>query len=240
MKKTPAILFLDFDGTLSPIAGHPSSARLPSQTKKYLKSLLKRDVGVSVVTGRSLKDIMEKVGLKDVIYAANHGLEIYRNGGYLLRLGSKYKKPVEKLGGEFSKAFKDIRGAVVENKGLSVAVHTRMVSGGKRKLVEMLVKKISKPWLKKYGLQLTTGKMIWEVRPASYWNKGNAVLWILKHHAKNRFPIYVGDDTTDEAAFKALLRLGMTLRVGYKKDSYAQFYLRSSSRLLPFLKSIFS
>lgn len=240
MKKAPAILFLDFDGTLSPIASHPKSAYLPLKTKKYLKSLLKRDIKISVVTGRSLKDIMNKVDLKDVIYAANHGLEIYRNGRYLLRRGLKYKRPVNKLSGEFSKAFREIRGVVVENKGLSVAVHTRMVTGGKRRLVEMLVKKISKPWLKKYGLQLTTGKLIWEVRPASFWNKGDAVLWILKHHAKDRFPIYIGDDLTDEAAFKALMRRGMTLRVGYKKESYAQFYLRSSSRLLPFLKSIFS
>ncbi|MBV9766414.1 MAG: trehalose-phosphatase, partial [Acidobacteriaceae bacterium] len=70
-------LFLDFDGTLSKIVPHPTDAELDPHIRSMLKVLTARpDFTVAVVSGRALKDVRQRVGLTDVIYVGNHGLEI--------------------------------------------------------------------------------------------------------------------------------------------------------------------
>ena len=100
------------------------------------------------------------------------------------------------------------------------------------------MKDAARPFVKKYALQLTGGKMVWEIRPAGVWNKGKAVIWVWKRLAKRSVPIYIGDDVTDEAAFKALKGKGITIRVGYKKGSKAAYYLDSPREVLGFLKKL--
>lgn len=222
------ILFLDFDGTLSPIVKNPNNAILPPDVKLWLRKLSrKKNIRVGIVTGRSLSDIKQKVGLKDIIYAANHGMEIFYHGKYLLRKGRAYEKPLKMLADELHGSLSNISGAIVENKGLSVAVHFRKASTKLHATVKRIVKRLSKAYMKKYNLQLTGGKMILEIRPAKHWNKGEAVLWMWKRLAPQYTPIYIGDDMTDEDAFKALKPYGLTIHIGKGKNSHAEYFVKS-------------
>jgi len=232
-------LFLDFDGTVSKIVSRPGSAKFFPPAKQLIKSFQNReDVMVSIVTGRSLKDVRKKVGLKNVVYAANHGMEIYYNGRYLLKKGEKYKRPLNSLGKEIKRSLRKIPGTVVENKGYSIAVHFRAVKKSRHREVRDVVKELARPYLKKYRLQMTTGKMVYEIRPQNFWNKGKAVKWIWKRLAPDFLPCYCGDDITDEDAFKSLKKSGVTIRVGTKKGSVAKTSVRSVEDLVKLLKKV--
>jgi trehalose 6-phosphate phosphatase len=232
------LLLLDFDGTLSPIVEDPGDAVLPAAVRKWLRSIARRkNIRLGIVTGRSLDDMMKRAGLRNLIIAANHGMEIYRDGRALLRKGKGYRKPIAQLAGRLSKALGGIPGVGVEDKGLSVVVHFRKVPPRMRGEVKKIARSTARPWLKRHNLQLTGGKMILEVRPALIWNKGRAVLWIWRHLAPSWVPIYVGDDTTDEDAFAALRPYGLTIRIGRKRETHAEYYVPSiktiiNSRLL--------
>ena len=115
------LLMLDFDGTLSPIARTPAEAVLPRRAKAWLTRVagMKR-FKVAVVTGRSLRDIRRKIGIGKIVYAANHGMEIYGGGRMLLSKGRRYRLPLRRLARSLGAALSAIPGVVLEEKGLSV------------------------------------------------------------------------------------------------------------------------
>lgn len=222
------ILFLDFDGTLSPIVDDPMSAAIPDKIYTWLKKLSrKRGIKIGIVTGRSMQDIRKRVGLKNIIYAANHGMEVYYNGRFILKKGRTYRRPLALIAERLNESLSGIPGIYVENKGLSVAVHLRRVSRNYHRKVQGIVKTTTMQFLKKYDMQLTSGKMLIEVRPALHWNKGKAVLWIWRRIAPGYVPFYIGDDATDEDAFSALRPCGITVRIGRKIGSHAEYYIPS-------------
>lgn len=221
-------LFLDFDGTLSQIVSHPRDAVIRPDAKKWLKKLLKRNnIKVAIVTGRSLPDIRRKIRLHGLYYVANHGMEVFYKDRFLLKKGSQFERPLKCFGDEMISTLAHIPGIFIEEKGLSVAVHFRRVERKYHSIVKKIVREIAEPIMKKYDLQLTEGKMLLELRPASVWNKGSAVKWLWKKVAPGYFPVYVGDDITDEDAFKALKPHGLTIRMGMKTGSHAQYYIPS-------------
>lgn len=229
MKVTRKILLLlDFDGTLSPIVKDPKDAVLPENVKLWLSAIARdKNFRLGIVTGRSLSDIKRRVGIRNLIYAANHGMEIFYNGKNLLCKGRSFRKPLQLLVQQLGEKLSPISGVIVENKGLSVAVHFRKVGRNQRAVVRNLVREVAAPYIKKNQLQLTVGKMILEVRPAKIWNKGDAVLWIWKKLAPKFIPIYLGDDVTDEDAFLAIKPYGVGVRIGRKKSSHAQYQINS-------------
>jgi len=218
------ILFLDFDGTLSPIVDDPSKAVIGKEAAAWLKkAAADENIRLAIVTGRSLKDIRKMVGAKDVIFAANHGAEICSGGRVLLRKGEASRRPLRLLAKKLQKALSQFPGIYLEDKGLSVAVHLRRLDPGHRRKARDTVRKTAAPALARYGLRLTYGKMVMEIRSASHWNKGDAVLWILENLAAGHLPFYIGDDLTDEDAFRALRPHGITIRIRDKKNSHAEY-----------------
>jgi trehalose-phosphatase len=126
----------------------------------------------------------------------------------------------------------------MENKGMSLTIHYRNIAPARvQPLEKELVTAISR-MLKSRRLKLQYGKKIWEIRPAVRWDKGKAVLWLLRRLDKNTLPIYIGDDTTDEDAFVALHKRGITVRIGKLRGSRAEYSLRRQSQTSSFLRSL--
>ncbi|HBG46207.1 MAG TPA: trehalose-phosphatase [Deltaproteobacteria bacterium] len=231
--RTRKIIFLDFDGTLSPIVDDPSRAFIRDENAAWLQKASKDgNLKLAIVTGRSLKDIRRLVGLTDIIYAANHGAEIYSGGKILLKKGEAFRRPLSRLAKVMREALSGIPGIYLEDKGLSIAVHLRRVERSNHSKAKEIVKQEAAAALARHGLKITYGKMLVEIRPHAHWNKGDAVLWVWKKLAPDHLPFYVGDDTTDEDAFQALRPYGITIRIRDKRGSHAEYYVSSFKQLI--------
>lgn len=227
-RRRPLLVLFDYDGTLVPIARRPGLARLSPARRRALAALAATPgVTVAVITGRSLSDISRLVSIPYAILSANHGFEIAAGRRVFLPRGRRFRHPLVRLAQELAKDLRDIPGLLVEPKGFSVAIHFRLTPRRLWKGVERRVRLISRPWRRRHGLRVTGGKCIWEIRPALHWNKGDAALWIWRRFAADAVTWYIGDDATDEDAFRALRKKGITAVVGRAKASRAAFSIRN-------------
>lgn len=204
------VLLLDFDGTLAPIVDRPELARLPERTRRVLEELLARpDVDAAVVSGRGMADARERAGLHGLPYAGNHGMEIEGPGVRRVHPEAAAARPAleavrVRLAGELA----EVDGAIVEDKGLTLSIHYRLVARARVQAVREAVHAAAGS--AGDALRVTEGKEVLEVRPRVEWDKGRAVEFLLDHFAPAPgVPVlYIGDDTTDEDAFAALRRRG--------------------------------
>lgn len=203
------MLLLDFDGTLSPLVDRPELAELPSATRAPLESLIRRPgVEAAVISGRSLQDVRQRVGLAGLGYAGNHGLEMEGLGPAAAVPDAESARPrVRTAAAELRLALSGVEEALVEDKGLTVSVHTRIVPRDRVPGVRRVVRWVAG----KHGLVFTTGKEVLELRPAVPWHKGSAVEALLRQRdLPSGTPVlYVGDDRTDEDAFRTLAGAGL-------------------------------
>jgi trehalose-phosphatase len=239
------MLFLDYDGTLTPIVSMPDKAFISQEVKELLNKLSKSPkCKLAIISGRALKDIKNIIGLKGNIYSGNHGLEIEGPKIKFEPLVSlRYKAILEQIKNGLNKKLSFINGAFVEDKGLSLSLHYRLVDKEDIPQVKTIFHETIILYLVRNKIKIKTGKMVLEVRPPSEWDKGKIVLWLLARQKfavkdKNFVPIYIGDDKTDEDAFKVLKNKGITVFVGEPKSSYAQYYLGDSNEVKEFLKRI--
>jgi trehalose 6-phosphate phosphatase len=231
-----AMLFLDFDGTLTPIVETPDMARLSKPARNALEAISKwPQFQLIIISGRSLEDIQDRVGVKDAIYAGNHGFEIKGPGMEFRGLSSPaYRKQLGDLKREMNEKLDEFPGAFIEDKGETLSVHYRQVKEEQRGGVEQLIERIAESYFSKKEIRYSTGKKVFEIRPPLDWGKGKAVMWILER--KKGFPIYIGDDSTDEDAFLALGGMGITVHVGNQDTSRAQYYLNDTDEVVKFLE----
>ena len=236
-----AILLFDYDGTLTPIVERPELAVLPQSTRKLLKSLAKR-FKVAIISGRSLADIKKLAGLKGAYYAGNHGLEISGPGIKLDLPEAKCVRPIiSKLCGELQNRLRQIHGVIVENKGPTASVHYRLVARGELKNLKENFREIVGPYVRLGRVRVTTGKKVLEIRPNIEWDKGKAALWIIDviDPEKRLIPVYIGDDQTDEEAFLALKKEGITVLIsGRRRKSHAKFFLKNVYEVKTFLRKL--
>lgn len=241
----PIFLFLDFDGTLAPIVETPDKAALPRETKELLIGLIKcPKLKMAFISGRKLTDLKKKVDLKGAIYSGNHGLEIE---GPKIKFNSamprSYRKVIERIRDRIEEKTASIPGVFIEDKGLSLSLHYRLANKDQISLIKTIFHETAIVYLIKNQIKVKPGKMVLEVRAPVEWNKGKVVLWLLSRQKfalskNNVFPIYIGDDITDEDAFRALGKNGLTIFVGEPKKSLAQYYLKSTSEVIEFLREI--
>jgi trehalose-phosphatase len=231
----PLILMLDFDGTLSPIALSPDRAKISGDAKTYLKKLA-RKITVAIISGRSLSDLKKKVGLKNIIYAGNHGLEWEIGGKISLapvpRLFINVRPNIHDQLVNLSRNFK---GAFVENKDIALALHYRLVNNRSQSRLKKQAASILKPYAK--ILNIINGRKVIDILPKIKGPKGRFALELIKSFEINPEVIYVGDDETDEDAFKAL-RKYTTVRVGKKNNSNAQYFVKSTGEVEILLKAL--
>jgi trehalose 6-phosphate phosphatase len=212
------LLFLDFDGTLAPIALRPDRATLPAPVRAVLRRLV-RLMPVVIVSGRALGDLQRRVNVPGIRYIASHGLAFKELRAPTRWLGRRVPRlEVVRWRQALQASAAGIPGALVEDKGWSVALHDRNVHHGDRTILRRRVLRVLKPWLTNGGAALVRGKRVLEIRPGGSWNKGTAVAAVLtRPWARNRIPVYLGDDRTDRDAFRAVRGLGLAVRVGGRR-----------------------
>jgi trehalose-phosphatase len=236
------LLCADFDGTMCPIKPRPEDARLPEDIRFLLHKIAgKKRISCAIVTGRALKDIQQKIGLRDLIFAANHGLEISgRNRNYVYPAAKKCIPVITEISRKLSRQVSAFPRAALEKKGLTISLHYRLVKGERLARLRGIFRQIINPYLAEGKIKFTSGKKVWEVRPPVDWDKGKAVLWLRqKLRYKDTLAIYIGDDLTDEDGFRAVNKLGgISILVGRKRKSLARYHLKGTKDVRRFLKEI--
>jgi trehalose-phosphatase len=205
------LLLFDFDGTLTPIAGKPAEAVLAAGTKEKLSALaLRPGFTAGIISGRALAELRSMVGLDGIYYAGNHGMEIAGPGiSWVSPEAEKARPLMNGLAGRLAEGLKNIAGVIIEDKGLGLSVHYRLVAPAGVSTVTDTFHRLTAPLAEAGKIRITSGKKVLEVRPPVDWHKGRAVevirreiMRLLKLHGV--MTVYLGDDLTDEDAFRVL------------------------------------
>jgi len=241
------MLMFDFDGTLTPIVDTPEIADLSEESRRLLKNLSRHpNFTVAIISGRALKDLQDKVGIPEIIYAGNHGLEIQGPDLAFVHPIKEEVKPVLRIIAlALKKTLGAIRGAIIEDKGLTLSVHYRLVDDQEIDEVKDILDSTVGVAAVLGKVRTTSGKMVYEVRPAVPWDKGKAVKLLMKRYGKGGWksgllPLYIGDDLTDEDAFKVIENYGgITIYVGEgNNQSAASYYLKSTEEVANLIEEL--
>ncbi|KAL2472002.1 putative trehalose-phosphate phosphatase G [Abeliophyllum distichum] len=261
-KNRKIVVFLDYDGTLSPIVDNPDHAFLSADMLAAVRRVAKY-FPTAIITGRSRDKVYELVRLKELYYAGSHGMDIMfpaedmASGNRsictkytdqqgkevnLFQPASEFLPMINEVFRTLVEITKNIKGAKVENHKFCVSVHYRNVDENSWPIVAQFVYDILKDYPR---LRLTHGRKVLEVRPMIDWDKGKAVEFLLESlgFSSNQdvLPIYIGDDRTDEDAFKVLQsgNRGYGILVStVPKETNAFFSLRDPSEVKEFLESL--
>lgn len=239
------VLLLDFDGTLAPIVARPELARpLPAATAAIERLRGRGDVELAIISGRGLNDARRLARVEGIVYAGNHGMEIEGPGVHEVHAEARAARPLlERVVEDLERRLASVPGALVEDKGLTLSVHYRLVDPDGVPGVRDAVLQSIAPYP---GLRVTEGKMVLEIRPRVEWDKGRAVDFLLAHlEPPPGAPVlYLGDDTTDEDAFRALARRGDALAEGIlvaerpPVTTAARSYLRTPAEVAELLAAL--
>ncbi len=236
-----AAIFLDYDGTLTPIVDRPEQAHLSEEVKEILQTAARRCV-VAIISGRDLDDVRDRVEIAGVYYAGSHGFQIEGPRGLRLqRPKGRILTVLDEAEGELRRALSGVAGAQVERKRFSIAAHYRNVADRDVARLTEAVERVgaAHPELREAG-----GKKVLELQPAIDWHKGKAVLWLLEVlglDGPDVLPVYIGDDRTDEDAFRALGADAVTIRVGVGTvGTHARYMLADTDEVKRFLEKLAS
>jgi trehalose-phosphatase len=231
-------VFLDYDGTLTPIVSHPEDAWLPDSMRQTLRELA-ACAPVAILSGRDLDDVRGRVLVDGIVYAGSHGFDIAGAGGLRRQLGTACLLALDKAQTELRQALDEIPGAQLERKHFSVAAHYRNVKKNEVPRVKLAIDEVA---ARHRELRRLHGKKVYELLPDIDWDKGKAVAWLLETLAlehENVLPIYIGDDTTDEDAFRALENRGIGIIVSEQlQPTAATHALRDPHEVEQFLREL--
>ncbi|XP_074566402.1 putative trehalose-phosphate phosphatase F [Curcuma longa] len=256
-------LFLDYDGTLSPIVDNPDLAFMSSAMRAAVKEAANY-FPTAIISGRSRDKVHEFVKLSELYYAGSHGMDIMspirvsesfgdhpdcikttdRKGKevHLFQPARKFLPMINEVYKSLIEITNNIAGVKVENNKFCVSVHYRNVDKKMWDQVGCCVFGLLKGFPR---LRVTHGRKVLEIRPVIDWNKGKAVQFLLESLQLSQrddvLPIYIGDDRTDEDAFKVLREnsRGFGILVSnVPKETNAFYSLRDPSEVQEFLKSL--
>mmetsp|Transcript_2899 Transcript_2899/g.8428 ORF Transcript_2899/g.8428 Transcript_2899/m.8428 type:complete len:445 (+) Transcript_2899:247-1581(+) len=230
------VVFLDYDGTLTPIVSDPDAATLSDHMRDAVGKLSDRAT-VAIVSGRAREKLRNFVQLPELYYAGSHGFDIDGPGGLRHSVSSEMVPVLRAARDLLIERLQVIEGSSVEDNRFSVSVHWRNVAPTDRPAVEAIVDSTLREAPFAGVLRKNSGKCVYELRPDVKWDKGEAVLYLLELLRRREtdfdeygdddgvpeeriagftedewyggvLPVYVGDDVTDEDAFKAIAPFG--------------------------------
>ncbi|XP_038991123.1 probable trehalose-phosphate phosphatase F [Hibiscus syriacus] len=261
-KNKKIAVFLDYDGTLSPIVDDPDRAFMSDSMRSAVREVAKH-FPTAIISGRSRDKVYELVGLTELYYAGSHGMDIMGPVRHaesddhpncirstdqqgkevnLFQPAREFIPMIDEVLKALVENTKDIKGAKVENHKFCTSVHYRNVEEKNWPMIAQCVHDILKHYPR---LRITHGRQVLEIRPVIDWNKGKAVEFLLESLGLSGrddvLAIYIGDDKTDEDAFKVFREsnLGYGILVSsVPKESKAFFSLREPSEVKKFLKAL--
>ncbi len=235
-------LLLDYDGTIVPIAPTPDQAHPTPGVFQMLRVLCSADaVQLAIISGRPLTDLHRLLPINGLFLAGTHGAEIHTPTGerFWLVDPNAIGATVNHLAEQLKTALAGLYGCTVENKTLSLALHYRLASESTARDATARFTRLGEPHVRGGTFEWLRGKKIIELRPAGV-NKGRAVQTLLdRYSCPGRLPVYLGDDLTDEDAFRVLKDSGVTILVSAEdRQSLAQCRLKSSTEVGHLLKAL--
>lgn len=214
-------IFLDYDGTLTPIVNNPDAAHMSEHMREAVRRVA-RLFPTAIISGRGREKVEQFVQLKELFYAGSHGMDIAgpkikiidgklndgEEDGATFQPAAQYEPLMLMLAEKLYNAIKTIPGSTVENNKFCVSVHFRNCAPADYERVTAAVDCVM---AEHPDLHVTRGRKVLEVKPKMDWNKGSALLHLVKMlglNEKDVFCVYIGDDRTDEDAFQVLAETG--------------------------------
>lgn len=236
-------LGLDYDGTLIELVSSPEDGKLPEDLKFVLKTLMTSSkVTPAIISGRSLQNVRDHIGLDNINLVGDHGVEV---DGSLIKFihpeAEKFREFLKRLIPNISSVVSQYPSALLEIKPYTLSVHYRLLSTKERKSLLSKLRNFLKPLLDKELCRKKWGKEILNIIMPFDWDKGHAFTLLVdemkkKCPCKSIVPIYIGDDITDEDAFRVSRIEGYAVRVGKpKKNTLANYYIDSPDEVKSFL-----
>ncbi|KAK9914429.1 hypothetical protein M0R45_038210 [Rubus argutus] len=254
------VVFLDYDGTLSPIVDDPDRAFMSSEMRAAVREVAKY-FPTAVISGRSRDKVKGFVQLSNVYYAGSHGMDIMvppkplkpcdsknhttasaldkKGSDVLFQPAKRFLPAIQEISILLEEIARKIEGARVEDNRFCISVHYRKVREEDYGILEEKVKSVVENYPE---FHLTRGKKVLEIRPSIEWNKGHALEYLLDtlgfSNSGDVLPLYIGDDRTDEDAFKVIQARGQGFPIivsSIPKDTKAAYSLHDPSEVLTFL-----
>ena len=196
-------LMTDMDGTISPIVEHPEAAQVTPHSRELLEALHAHLALVAVVSGRGASDLRTRVGLADLVYVGNHGLETWQDGQVVpVPETATFRPGLEKTLRALEPHL--VPGIFIEDKGATVSVHYRQTADPAE--VAAMLEPILENLTAQHGLSLFQGRKVFELRPPVPINKGTAFHHLIIQHRLDG-ALYLGDDVTDADAMRVARQL---------------------------------
>ncbi len=239
--KMRVFIFLDYDGTIVSFKPKPEQAKPTKKVFRTIKKLSsKENFVVSIISGRSHRELNSFFPFKRLILVSNHGIQIKfsQKNKFFFEKAKKTVSLIKKIDSASKKKFSKIKGILFQNKKYAFVIHYRNVSEKKHSKIKSDFRKLVKKIDSKKQLEVIKGAKVLEAKPKG-WNKGNAVKKILKEKQRKQKDLifYFGDDFSDEDAFKAL-KNDFTFLVGKKRKTNAKFFVENTAETIKFLNSI--
>ncbi|WP_057937783.1 trehalose-phosphatase [Algoriphagus resistens] len=234
------ILFLDYDGTLTPIVSNPKDAVLSEVTKKIIKDLSEY-ITIAIISGRDRKDAESMIGLPNLIYAGSHGFDIKGPNGLQKQheQGQETLPALDKAEARLIENLANVASVQVERKKYAIAVHYRNVE---KESIEQVKSAVAAEAAQHPKLKKGYGKKILELKPDLDWDKGKALRWLMEELRSDTYeqtPVFIGDDITDEDAFKAIRGKGTGIIVGaHDEETAASYSLQNVDEVNLFLTEL--
>lgn len=235
-------LFLDYDGTLSSIVDHPGLAVLDDGTHRALERVAGRHP-VHVISGRDLDDVRKRVAVEGIHFVGSHGFQMSDALPEVDRQTlEEAVHELESAASELEQWLDYIDGVVIERKKYSFALHYRMVDRDDLQQIRAAALDV----LERYGsITSKKGKQVIEFIPDVPWDKGRCIQALIARlnddgGGRETYPVYIGDDLTDEDAFGVLEPdTGISVLVADDpRASAAEFRLRDVHAVREFLEEL--